>query len=230
MLGLKGLKIVNLCLVYSLCPIDRRKDVRVRLVDGSSPNQGRVEVYHQGAWGTVCHNAWDERDATVVCGMLGYPLGSSYCCSSYGCGSDTIWLDNVSCQGNESSIVDCKHSEWGINNCTHASDAGVYCYGPKPAQPSTVPAPTPTSTPSMSLVQLYCVILYHVMPCHAISCYVMLLCCVMLCSYVMLCYVMLCHVMLFYVLLPIRCYVLLCCVVLSYVQGILCIGFYIMLS
>ena len=152
------------------------------------------------------------------------PLGSSYCCSSYGRGSDTIWLDNVSCQGNESSIVDCKHSEWGINNCTHASDAGVYCYGPTPAEPSTVPAPTPTSTPSMSLVQLYCVILYHVMPCHAISCYVMLLCYVMLC-YVMLwlCYFMFCYLS--------DVMFLLCCVVLCYVMfKAYCLGFCIMLS
>ena len=37
----------------------------VRLVDGSTPNQGRVEIQYNGVWGTVCNNGWDLNDATV---------------------------------------------------------------------------------------------------------------------------------------------------------------------
>lgn len=114
---------------------------------GSSPNQGRVELYYQGAWGTVCHNGWNVKDATVICRMLGYPMGSPFCCASYGQGSGAIWLENVSCQGNESSILDCKHSEFGVNNCTHAYDAGVYCYGPTPAAVLRTPTVTTTTAP-----------------------------------------------------------------------------------
>ena len=37
----------------------------VRLVDGRTPNQGRVEIQYNGEWGTVCDNGWDLNDVTV---------------------------------------------------------------------------------------------------------------------------------------------------------------------
>ena len=37
----------------------------VRLVDGNTPNQGRVEIQYSGVWGTVCNNGWDLNDARV---------------------------------------------------------------------------------------------------------------------------------------------------------------------
>ncbi|XP_038061175.1 deleted in malignant brain tumors 1 protein-like isoform X2 [Patiria miniata] len=102
--------------------------ISVRLVDGSSYNEGRVEVYHEGEWGTVCDDDWDQRDALVVCRMLGfyygeYALGNAL----FGQGSGRIMLDNVNCQGHESSIDECQHHGWLSHNCGHSEDAGVYC-------------------------------------------------------------------------------------------------------
>ena len=48
-------------------------DGEVRLVDGSTPNEGRVEVCINQAWGTICGDSyWGSVDANVVCGQLGY--------------------------------------------------------------------------------------------------------------------------------------------------------------
>ena len=45
--------------------------IEVRLQTDGFRNEGAVEVLHNGQWGGVCDNLWDDTDASVVCRMLG---------------------------------------------------------------------------------------------------------------------------------------------------------------
>jgi len=101
----------------------------VRLVGGSSYYNGRVEVYYNGEWGTVCDDGWSSIDARVVCRQLGFgSYGSAYGSAYFGEGSGSILLDNVTCTGSESTLASCGHLGVGITrSCTHSEDAGVVC-------------------------------------------------------------------------------------------------------
>lgn len=46
----------------------------VRLLEGSTPLEGRVEICKNNVWGTVCHREWTFTDAKVVCRQLGYSV------------------------------------------------------------------------------------------------------------------------------------------------------------
>ncbi|KAL9986144.1 hypothetical protein ACROYT_G000235 [Oculina patagonica] len=103
----------------------------VRLVNGKTPLEGRVEVLHEGEYGTVCDDGWDLLDANVVCNMLNMGNATRAAIrAEFGSGAKRIWLDEVQCFGNESSLVACQHMGWGRENCDHTEDAGVVCQGP----------------------------------------------------------------------------------------------------
>ncbi|NXU24674.1 C163A protein, partial [Thalassarche chlororhynchos] len=104
----------------------------LRLVDGGGRCAGRVEVKHNGEWGSVCNYDfdWDARWATVVCRQLG--CGSVAKASSYapfGQGTGRIWLQPFFCSGDEAELQDCPHFDWGQHFCSHESDVGVTCTG-----------------------------------------------------------------------------------------------------
>ncbi|XP_072566342.1 antigen WC1.1-like isoform X2 [Paramormyrops kingsleyae] len=102
----------------------------VRLVNAESPCAGRVEVFHEGQWGTVCHHWWDTEDAAVVCRQMfcgEVVLAKGY--GQFGEGTGKIWMEDVACKGSESTLKDCGHNGWGRNDCGHHQDAGAICSG-----------------------------------------------------------------------------------------------------
>ncbi|NXE17221.1 DMBT1 protein, partial [Lophotis ruficrista] len=106
------------------------ENAQVRLAAGPHRCAGRVEVLHEGRWGTVCDDDWDLKDAKVICRQLG--CGTAVAApgqARFGGGSDPIWLDNVECAGVETAFSQCGLSGWGLHNCNHEEDAGVVCSG-----------------------------------------------------------------------------------------------------
>ena len=62
----------------------REEEGNVRLVDGRNEREGRVEICLEisngnFAYGTICDDGWDNRDAAVVCNQLGYPSECEFC-------------------------------------------------------------------------------------------------------------------------------------------------------
>ncbi|XP_064369561.1 deleted in malignant brain tumors 1 protein-like [Dromaius novaehollandiae] len=117
---------LGLLLCVQLC----RGTGELRLVDGGSRCAGRVEVKHEGQWGTVCSYdfLWDVRGASVVCRQLG--CGTVARTSPYmpfGAGAGRIWLQPFLCRGTETALHHCPHYGWGQHYCGHDTDVGVTC-------------------------------------------------------------------------------------------------------
>jgi len=45
---------------------------QVRLTNGATPREGRVEVCYYNQWGTVCDDAFGFFEAKVICKQLGW--------------------------------------------------------------------------------------------------------------------------------------------------------------
>ncbi|NWI14416.1 C163A protein, partial [Crypturellus soui] len=105
-------------------------DMTLRLVDGDSPCLGRLELFHNGSWGTVCDDGFDLRDAAVACRQLGCGDAISiHGGAIFGEGTGPVLLDELACTGDEASLAQCPHQGLGIHDCSHKEDAGIVCAG-----------------------------------------------------------------------------------------------------
>ncbi|XP_078284969.1 scavenger receptor cysteine-rich domain-containing protein DMBT1-like [Rhinoraja longicauda] len=80
----------------------------LRLSNGGSRCDGRVEVYHNGRWGRVHDRSWNINDSNVVCRELG--CGSAifaYNSSRYGESELPVWVTDVQCEGDEARLRNC---------------------------------------------------------------------------------------------------------------------------
>ncbi|XP_043437214.1 T-cell differentiation antigen CD6 isoform X1 [Prionailurus bengalensis] len=116
------------------CDSDRRpaevtcaENRAVRLVGGSGPCAGRVEMLERGQWGSVCDDTWDLKDAHVVCRQLncGWAV-QALPGLHFAPGQGPIHRDQVNCSGTEDHLWDCRGLP-GNGYCGHKEDAGVLC-------------------------------------------------------------------------------------------------------
>ncbi|XP_069112364.1 scavenger receptor cysteine-rich domain-containing protein DMBT1-like isoform X1 [Argopecten irradians] len=99
----------------------------VRLMEGFSNTSGRVEVFYDGQWGTICSSRWDDNDAKVVCRMLGYSENVNYYNTFFPRGTGMVWMTDLKCTGTESTLYECGFNGWG-SACSHNYDVGVFCF------------------------------------------------------------------------------------------------------
>lgn len=91
-------------------------------------SEGFVEVYLNGQWGTICDDYFDMNDARVICSQLGFTDALTvFSRGTIGKKEGPIWLDDLRCVGNETSLFQCRHYGIGKHNCIHREDAGVVC-------------------------------------------------------------------------------------------------------
>lgn len=103
--------------------------IHVRLAgEKRKHNEGRLEVFYNGEWGTVCDDDFSLYAAHIACRDLGYMEANTWAPGSkYGKGEGKIWMDNVHCNGRERSIAECTHNGWGVTDCKHSEDVGIQC-------------------------------------------------------------------------------------------------------
>ena len=111
---------------------DTAAESTVRLVGGTSPLEGRVEIFLLGQWGTVCDSRWDLADATVVCRQLGYLRAEGANRSAaFGAGSGPSWYSSLRCTGTEKNLTECSKYFSALGSACYYryDDAGVVCSG-----------------------------------------------------------------------------------------------------
>ncbi|XP_063437480.1 deleted in malignant brain tumors 1 protein-like isoform X1 [Mytilus trossulus] len=100
----------------------------IRLIGGTGPYEGTVELNVNGQWGTICDTNFDKHDADVVCRMAGYTRAiQAFSNAHFGHGNGSSMLYNVHCSGHEDHLDSCGSNGWFSSTCTHDNDAGVAC-------------------------------------------------------------------------------------------------------
>ena len=98
-------------------------------------SKGRLEIYHDGEWGTICYDSWYSGNASsVACRqlLLGPPKVHLYLNDKNPRGQNVTrtWLDQVECTGYEERLSDCKSAKWGVHDCVAAWDVHIECHYP----------------------------------------------------------------------------------------------------
>ena len=88
-----------------------------------------VLVEKDGINGTICSKGWTKQDAMVACRQMGYtggvPFGPRYYSSR-----TPIWMSDINCTGNETSISQCQYNDTGAQQSCRSNRlaARVFCY------------------------------------------------------------------------------------------------------
>lgn len=87
---------------------------RLILKNGNNPCEGHIEVYHNSKWGYVGDTKWSRNTEEVVCRSThcGKPVSTEHILRP---NDSTVWLNEITCNGQESDLWDCLYPGWGIS-------------------------------------------------------------------------------------------------------------------
>ncbi|XP_042599551.1 scavenger receptor cysteine-rich type 1 protein M130 [Cyprinus carpio] len=122
----------------------------LRLIGEKGRCSGRLEVYHNAVWGSVCDDQWDISDAQVVCRQLG--CGAALRAdgnSTFVAGEGVVWMNKVECRGNEIHLWDCPLSLNKHTDCSRKRLVRLTCedHNLSDVSVSTSPATTSSASP-----------------------------------------------------------------------------------
>ena len=120
----------------------------LRLVQGNdSPtgiSEGRLEIFKNGLWGTVCSSTFDILAANISCRQLGFVRAVGFDNSTdagFGVGTDPVLLTGFECSEDSQTLIEC--STDFLEECDHSQDVAVFCTNFVPmAPPNVTLAPT----------------------------------------------------------------------------------------
>ncbi|KAL4223331.1 hypothetical protein ACF0H5_016802 [Mactra antiquata] len=103
--------------------------VHARLVDGSGPHIGRLEVSLDGSsWGTVCARRSEVAVATVACRMLGFPTDVAITQNAlYAKGNLEPVISSIRCNGSEDNLTACEIDTSQLYECQNYYSLGIVC-------------------------------------------------------------------------------------------------------
>lgn len=102
----------------------------VSFTENNEEMQGRLDIYYSGDWGTICNVGFSNKSATVACKQILGPEYEGLVVSNKwdSLNSERILVKGVSCDGHETTLMDCFSESWGnIGSCTHDDDVAVSC-------------------------------------------------------------------------------------------------------
>ncbi|VVC94602.1 unnamed protein product, partial [Leptidea sinapis] len=119
-------RVMRAAFIQKLLNKQKYAEGRIKLMGGQTSLEGNVYINHAGRWGAICDDSWDHAAAQVVCRMFN-KTGVATHGGQYGEAIEKFWMNDVVCEGYETSLSKCIFSGWGSSDCNPSEAAGVKC-------------------------------------------------------------------------------------------------------
>jgi hypothetical protein len=101
---------------------------RVRLETlGGVDNILQASNDNGATWLSVCDDDFTQENAAVACREMGFSGVQNFDIAITVTGDEVFGLDNVDCDGTESSLFDCRHQDWQVENCADYEHVQLTC-------------------------------------------------------------------------------------------------------